>query len=653
MSRRRLLALWAFLFLGGCLYHAREQADLTVCDLAARPFDLQPTQPQDTKGGAPKSAPEPVKKAEGVSGSTSQTPALDVQTTAFMQPNKDLQQPAQARPRIDLTIPPEIPGSEAPRIILPKDKTALQREIQRIYPELPPLPEEPVPRPGPDGQPYTLSALQQLAAANSPDLRQAAADVEAARGNLILARAYPNPTVGYQVTPSNDGSTAGLQGPFVDQTIKFAGKIKLASAAAQMDLQNAELALRRARSDLATRVRNAYYSVLVAKETARVSRALARFTDDIYRLQARLLETGLYAAHEPAALRAQAYTTRLAYKQAIQTYIYTWQQLVATLGLRHLPLTEVAGRIDAVIPYFDYDAVREYALRNHTDVLMARNGIDKARYNLKLAQITPHPDVDINVAFLKEYALPPKQFVHTVTLGMPFPIWNRNQGGVIAAESALARAAEEPHRVEESLTNTLASAYMGYKNNLDALEYYRKFILPDQVRYYRGVFDRRQIDSNAAFADLVTAQQTLAANVTSYLGILGSLWSSVISVTDLLQTDDLFQLGQPLPVPTLPDLDSLPSWPCCHDCPPAGAGPKGECCPQGANAPRSPIPGFGIGQAASPEKDEPSPKDQKPVYLPSVTAEQRTLDRDKPAGSKPLPPLTGSSPKNGPMTNDQ
>jgi outer membrane protein TolC len=42
--------------------------------------------------------------------------------------------------------------------------------------------------------------------------------------------------------------------------------LKLA-AAAEMDLRNAQLALKRARSDLATAVRNAYYGLLVARET--------------------------------------------------------------------------------------------------------------------------------------------------------------------------------------------------------------------------------------------------------------------------------------------------------------------------------------------------------------------------------------------------
>jgi cobalt-zinc-cadmium efflux system outer membrane protein len=569
---RRLLTFSGVLLLSGCLYNARERTDATVCALAGHPYDLLPTS-VETKPASPASAPTATSK-----NAAPPVVSVDIQTTAYIQTGDQPQLLPSGKQRLEPPIPSEVPGAETPLLRLPREKAAVQRELERIYPELPPLPAAPVPLPGPNGQPYTLAALQLIAAANSPQLRQAASDVEAARGNLIQARAYPNPTVGWNVQPSNDGSTAGVQGPFVDQTIKFAGKLKLASAAAEMDLRNAELALKRARSDLATAVRNAYYAVLVAKETVRVNAALARFTDQIYRLHlAGQLGAGAAAAYEPAALRAQAYTTRLAYAQAIQTYIYSWKQLVAAVGVRQLPLTEIAGRVDAIIPYFDYDRVLAYALQNHTDVLTARNGVEKARYNLKSAQIVPYPDVDFNVSLLKEYALPPKQFVHTLTVGFPLPVWDQNKGAIMAAEGALVRATEEPHRVEVNLTNTLATGYMGYKSNLDALEYYRRYILPDQVRYYRGVFDRRQIDINAAFGDFVTAQQTLAADVTAYLGILSSLWTSVISVADVLQTDDLFQLAEPRELPPLPELEQLPAWPCCHECPPRDAPARCAC----------------------------------------------------------------------------
>jgi cobalt-zinc-cadmium efflux system outer membrane protein len=589
MSRCWLLITFGFLFVSGCLYHTREHIDEVVCNLADHPYDPGPILPPESKPKTPDSKQKPDKEDKTKPSGQ----ATDVQTTAWMEAAADKEQ--KKKPAFEVPkVPGEIPGSEAQDTIpkqLPRDPEERKKLIQRLYPKLPPLPTDPQPVPGPGGVPYTLASLQQIAAENSPTLRQAASDVEAARGALIQARAYPNPTLIYQAQPSNDGETAGVQGFAIDQVIKFFGKLKLAAAAAEMDLDNAQLALRRARSDLSTAVRSAYFAVLVAKETVRVNKALAEYTDKVYVLSGEglLKAAGFAAPYEPAALRELAYSARLAYKQAISTYIYSWKQLVAAIGLPQLPLSEVAGRIDAAIPYFDYDTVRAYVLNNHTDVLTSRNGIDKARYLLKSAQIAPYPDFDVNVGFLQEFVLLPKQFTHTVSIGVPLPIWDQNKGNIKSAEAALVRATEEPHRVAESLTNTLAIAYTGYKNNLDALEYYRRFILPDSVRYYQGVFRRRNIDlTGVAFADLVTSQQTLASNVTTYLGLLNSMWSSGVSVADVLQIDDLFQMGKPHPIPPLPDLNHLPLWPCCHGCPgPHGATPgcAGGLCPQGPAGP--------------------------------------------------------------------
>jgi cobalt-zinc-cadmium efflux system outer membrane protein len=466
--------------------------------------------------------------------------------------------------QFQLKIPEGVPGAEAPLIQLPADRAAREQAIARLYPALPPLTDEPVPLPGPNGRPYTLADFQQLAAANSPALRQAASDVEAARGNLQQARAYPNPTVGYEAGPNNNNTATGTHGVFVDQVIKTGGKLKLQSASAEMDLRNAELAFRRARSDLATQVRTAFYNLVVAEEAMHVDRLLARFTDDIYRLQKDLLAGGFAAAHEPAALRAQAFTIRLAYQQAVVNYAYAWKQLVATLGLTQLPLGTVEGRADGPIPYYEYDQVLTFVLGRHTDILTARYALEKARYNLKQAQVLPVPDPEVRVDLWREFTVPPFNDFHNFSVSVPLPIWDQNRGSIRAAAAALARASEGPHQAEVSLSQRLATAYTAYKTNLDAVQYYRRYILPDQVRYYRGVFERRKIDPNAAFADLVTAQQALATSVSAYLGVLSQLWPSAVNVADFLQTDDLYQVGKPLDLPELPDLELLHAWPCPH-----------------------------------------------------------------------------------------
>jgi cobalt-zinc-cadmium efflux system outer membrane protein len=584
MSFARRLLLLGLLVLAGCRWPVREKTDQTMQTLALQPFDLAPAQSQ----------PAEKKAAPSEERSDKAAPATDIQTTALMQEESE-QAKAAAGSKPDLTIPPEVPGSETPPVNFEKlTKEERQRAIQRIYPELPTLPAVPEAVQGPEGRPYTLAELQKLAVENNPALRQAAADVQTAKGSLLQARTYPNPTVYGSSQPNNNNAASGAWGVFLDQPIRTFGKQKLMAAIAQKDLDNAELALRRARYDLATQVRNAYFALLVAHETVRVTRGLARFTDEIYRLQTSYLAGGFAAPYEPAALRAQAHATRLAYKQAVQSYQYAWKQLVAALGLPQLPLSQVAGRVDRMLPYYDYDAVLAYVLSRHTDILTARNTVERAQYNLKLAQITPFGDFDVQAAVFKETTIAPFTYFHTLQVGVPVPIWDQNKGNIIAAQGNLIRASEEAHRVEVTLTGNLAAAYANYKNNLFALEDYRRLILPDQVRFYRGVFERRQVDIAAQFADLVVAQQALSANVTSYLTMLGQLWTSVVNVADLLQTDDLFQLAKPHEVPPLPDLESLPRWPCVHGRAPAGA------CPPNQRPTLPPAPGPAIPPAVEP-----------------------------------------------------
>jgi cobalt-zinc-cadmium efflux system outer membrane protein len=562
MSRARPLFLCSLMLLSGCIWPVREQADRILVDLAHHPFDPLPAQERsESKSTTEEGKPSPKPAVNQTNAPVQET---DVQTTALMQAEPETKERREAA-KYDLKIPAAIPGSEARPIdfknLTPEQK---QRAIQRLYGELPPLPVEPIAQRGPNGRPYTLSDLQQLAVENSPALRQVVYDLKNAEGNLVQARTYQNPIVGYAGQPTNNNSTTGAQGAFVQQHITTFGKRPLQVAAAQKDYDNAELALRRARSDLATQVRNAYYGLLIAKETVRVNKELSRFTDEIYRLYTGYLSGGFVASYEPAALRGQASTARLAYQQAIYAYISAWQQLVATIGLRQLPLSEVGGRVDLRIPYYDYDAVLAHVLANHTDILTARAGKEKARYLMKLSQITPYPDFDLQAYVFKETTLAPFSIFYTVQVGFPMPIFDQNKGAIMASQAALMRAVEEERRVALALTNTLSTNYLNYKNNLEALEAYRRYILPDLVRTYRGVFERRQIDIsnvnalNAAPGDLVAAQAALATNVTNYLVILGQLWTSVVSVADLLQTDDLFQLAKPRELPELPALENLP-----------------------------------------------------------------------------------------------
>ena len=186
MRFRRSLALATLLlWASGCLYHVREHTDDVLNELVVRPYDLAPagqTEPvatpaptdQPSPGTRPGETPLPQPKKTGRDANLLGLPQVDVQTTAFLQAEPPPLSQAEQRlreiqKRMDrLKIPEAIPGSETPLLEVPKEPRQKEASIQRIYPELPPLPIEPKALPGPNGQPYTLAALQTLAAANSP-----------------------------------------------------------------------------------------------------------------------------------------------------------------------------------------------------------------------------------------------------------------------------------------------------------------------------------------------------------------------------------------------------------------------------------------------------------------------------------------------------
>ncbi|MGA2253678.1 MAG: TolC family protein [Thermoguttaceae bacterium] len=449
-----------------------------------------------------------------------------------------------------LEIPSAIPGSTAPPLRLPPVQPgttpAEQRSaIEALFADLDVISPAPEPVLAPGQSPLTLAQLQSIAMSHNPLIRQAVSDVEAARGNMIQAGAYPNPHVGYQSDDVNTGSTAGYQGAGISQTIVTGGKLRLAKASAEVDLRNAEVALHRARYDLATQVRSNYLGVLVARERIKVNDALTQFANRVYRLQAKRVSAGQAAAYEPLQLRVLAVQAQTQLIQSNQQYVAAWRKLAVTLNSPNMAPTLLAGRIDGPVPEIRYETAREQILRTHTDLVIAQNAVARAQYQLRLARITPVcPNIDTNTVIEHDYTTPPFGTVASLQVGVPLPIFDNNRGNIIAAEAALVRACSEYERARNDLFTNLADTFARYETNRQTAQQYHSSILVDQVRAYRGAYQRYQVDPDADFNDVVTSQQTLASTISTYIQLLGDEWQAVADLAGLMQIDDIFAMGQ-------------------------------------------------------------------------------------------------------------
>jgi outer membrane protein, heavy metal efflux system len=387
-------------------------------------------------------------------------------------------------------------------------------------------------------RPVDLSELQRFALENSPSLKQAVADVAAARGAAVQAGLYPNPTVGYQGDQIGSGHTAGQQGGFVAQTIVTQGKLGLAQAAALADVTRAQAALEQGQADLLAQVRARYYALRTATESVRVAEEMARSADALADRQRRLLESGQpVAPHEVDQARALAATARGEAMQARNREAAARRQLAVLVGSPDLPMPET-GPGDEPVPTLALDALRQRVLENHTELRAAAGEVERARFQLELARVTPYPNVETHTAVQYDYTTRTPQL--GLQVGVALPVFDRNQGNIARAEAQFVRASHEAARVRRELTHRLTEAFERYETNRELLEQYRTEILPNQTRAFDGLRKRfEQEPGKVSFTEVVLGQQTLAHTYAGYLNALSAVWQAVAELGRLAQTEDV------------------------------------------------------------------------------------------------------------------
>ena len=171
-----------------------------------------------------------------------------------------------------LQIPSDLPGSQAPPIRLPafnprESQPDRLAEIERLFRPLPELPSAIQPVEG--ASPLSLAELQDMALRNSPVVRQAMADVQAARGAAIQAGPIliqPSP---FRRIPSTRAALPAIRAsesrkPF-PPAANWPGTARSKCRSAK---RRTHLATQR--NELVNQVRANYYAVLVAEERIKV-----------------------------------------------------------------------------------------------------------------------------------------------------------------------------------------------------------------------------------------------------------------------------------------------------------------------------------------------------------------------------------------------
>src|SRR5262249_18717184 len=179
-----------------------------------------------------------------------------------------------------------------------------------------------------------------------------------------------------------------------------------------------------------------------------------------------------------------------------------------------------------LLPAYSFERVQQHVLANHSELRAAAALVERARFQLELARVTPHPNVETHTSVQHDYQTHTPQL--SVQIGVALPVFDRNQGNIAQAEAHLVRAAHEAGRVRLDLTQRLTDAYERYSTNRRLLDQYRTTILPEQLKAFDGLRKRyEQEPGKVSFSEVILAQQTLAQTYAGYLNVLSAAWQAV------------------------------------------------------------------------------------------------------------------------------
>ena len=396
----------------------------------------------------------------------------------------------------------------------------------------------------------TLDQAQQIAKENNPTLRQAEAEIRAAKARQQQAGLYPNPSVGYTGDEIRGGSVGGgKQGFFVQQTIVTGGKLRLASDVLAKETKLAEIEAEEQRIRVQTAVKMAFVRVLAAQELLDARRDLAAIEQDFAQTQRNLANTGQADDTEVLSAEVDAQRMRMAARMQENTLREEWRSLAAAIGKPDLPQAIAAGDLQRDWPELNEEQAVETIAKDSPALAIADNNALRALAVLARARKESLPDVLLRAG--AEYnhetlgSVPfAKGWEGIAEVSVELPIFNRYQGNVSAARADIERSEQEKRRIALTLRERAASAVDQYANARLMATNYRDEILPRAKKAYSLMFENygRML---ASYPRVLGLQRKLYELHTEYIMALEAVWTNGLALQGFLLTDGLEAPARP------------------------------------------------------------------------------------------------------------
>jgi cobalt-zinc-cadmium efflux system outer membrane protein len=360
-------------------------------------------------------------------------------------------------------------------------------------------------------QTLTLDAALQTAFANNPDLAAAQWDIEIAEGGRQQAGLIPNPVASWDAEDTRrDTRTTTLK---LSQTLELGGKRGARIDVATRAQDAAALALEQRRNTLRAEVIDGYYGALRAQERLDLAqRSLALAERGLVVANGRVT-AGKSSPVEATRAQVQLSEIRLELNRAHMGLTDAYRRLAASTGSAATDFQAVATPSHSTppLPSATHLLAR---LKQTAELRLAELQIVQNDASVGLEKAQRVPDLDVSIG--SQYDASVRERVNLVGVSMPLPLFNRNQGNVLAATRRADQARDLRNAAELRLRTETRQALDLWQTANSEVRAFNQQILPAAQSAVDSATRGFEM-GKFSFLDVLDAQRTLIAARTQYL----------------------------------------------------------------------------------------------------------------------------------------
>lgn len=374
----------------------------------------------------------------------------------------------------------------------------------------------------------SITLRQALAAAllHNPDLAGTAWDLRMAEARRIQAGLPPNPELAFDIdliSPIRTAERTLQLGQVIFLSPKLQRQVKV--AALERDLVGWDYeALRISVFMQATKafiaLRAAQEKVALAEEIVDVSRRMADAAGERVR-------AGKASPLEEMKAKVELGQVRMQLEQARQAVPAARQRLAATWGSTQPTFERADGEFDvaASIP-----AAQDLAalLAQNPEVARWATEMELRSAILKLEKTRAIPDLALAGGWKHE----DESDGGVANLALPLPIFDRNQGGILEAQYAHARARERRRAAEANVSRDLAEAYQSLATAHARAVILKHDVLPEAQKAFTASLEGYR-EGKFAYLDVLDAQRTLFNARIEYVDAVADYYRAAADVEGL------------------------------------------------------------------------------------------------------------------------